>query len=243
MRRDVGFCIPWVSLWLCACAPPPELGDGEQGARVDAARLDRKVADGPCGFPSPGEAGYGVEVGHRIANNAKSEVALVDCESEPLELADFFCARDDDYGDFNRGVFINVGAGWCSPCQEETLEFPALYEEYHARGIEFVQVLFQDWNAQAPTEQFCSDWREGRWITAAGGDFDAQTHLPFPIVMDQRFGWTGVYLGDPSAATPMNLLIDANGNIRWKLAGSKPDPETLRAQFELVIQEPYAPPQ
>lgn len=227
------------TLWLFGCAPPPDLG-GDGSERVDPLRLDRELDAGSCGFPSSGERGYGTGVGHRIANN--DSLRLVDCSGASIELADFFCERDDDYGDFNRGIFINIGAGWCSPCQEETLSFPALYEEYHGRGIEFVQVLFQDWNAQAPTEQFCADWRDGKWIDEDGEHAGAESSLPFPIVMDQVFQWTSVYLADPAAATPMNILVDANGNIRWKLEGQKPDHEMLRSQFELVIGAPYAPP-
>jgi thiol-disulfide isomerase/thioredoxin len=224
-----------------ACAPPPELaghlgGDGADA--IDVARLDRDAAGGACGFPSAGDAGYGVDVGHRLANNA--ELALSDCDGDDLELADFFCERDD--GDFNRGILISIGAGWCGPCQEETLEFAPLYEEFHPRGIEVVQVLFQDWNAQAPTTKFCNDWRDGQWIGTDGDEIDARTRLPFPIALDQVFAWTGGYLSDPASAVPMNILVDANGNIRWKIEGQKPDPAVLRSQFELVIQEPYAPP-
>lgn len=220
-----------------ACAPPPDLGSEAVGG-VDEARLDREAPGGACGHPSAGDAGYGTNVGDRLANNGDS--ALATCGGEGVELADFFCARDD--GSFNRGVFINIGAGWCAPCQEETLEFAPLYDEFHPRGIEFVQVLFQDWNAQAPTKQFCNDWRDGRWVATDGADVQADTQLGFPIVMDQHFEWTSRYLSDPAAATPMNILVDANGNIRWKLEGQKPDLAVLRSQFELVIKEPYAPP-
>jgi hypothetical protein len=226
-----------ILLYSLGCTPP-SLAGGADGP-LDPARIDRSASEGTCGYPAAGDEGYGTAVGQRLANNGSH--ALVDCGGDALELADFFCERDDAYGDYNRGLFINVGAGWCSPCQEETLEFPALYDEYHARGIEFVQVLFQDWHAQAPTASFCSDWRTGEWTD--GGAAQAQDiDLPFPIALDQRFDWTSVYLSDPAAATPLNLLVDANGNIRWKLEGQKPDEDDLRAQFELVISEPYAPP-
>jgi hypothetical protein len=232
--RNPGFAI--LLAGAAACAAPPDFGDG--GEPLDPARIDRSAPGGACGHPGPGDVGYGTAVGERLANNGS--LALVDCLGEPIELSDFFCERDDEYGDFNRGVLVNIGAGWCAPCQEETLEFPDLYAEYHARGIEFVQVLFQDWHAQAPTASFCTDWRSGEWT-----DGESESHaldLAFPIVLDQRFEWTSVYLQDPAAATPLNMLIDANGNIRWKLEGQKPDGDALRTQFELVIAEPYAPP-
>jgi thiol-disulfide isomerase/thioredoxin len=238
VRRATRFiCCAVVGAAAIACAPPPDLG-GEAPGGVDEARLDREAPGGACGHPSSGDAGYGTAVGDRLANNG--ELALASCTGERVELADFFCPRDD--GSYNRGVFINLGAGWCAPCQEETLELAPLYDEYHGRGIEFVQVLFQDWNAQAPTQQFCSDWRDGNWVATDGADVEADLRLKFPIVMDQHFDWTSGYLADPASATPMSLLVDANGNIRWKLEGQKPDLDVLRSQFELVIKEPYAPP-
>lgn len=238
MRRVNTFVFGVLAAVPLACAPPPDIGNTAAGD-LDTARLDRESPGGACGHPSAGDAGYGVGVGQRLANNG--DLALVDCEGGDIELADFFCERDD--GVFNRGIFINIGAGWCAPCQEETLEFAPLYDEFHPRGIEFVQVLFQDWNAQAPTKQFCSDWRDGQWVSVDGDEVQADARLPFPVVMDQYFEWTAEYLSDPASATPMNILVDANGNIRWKLEGQKPDLAVLRSQFELVIGEPYAPPQ
>ena len=41
------------------------------------------------------------------------------------------------------------------------------------------------------------------------------------------------------AAAPVNLLVDANGNIRWQVQGQKPDLAVLRTQLELVIADPY----
>ncbi len=249
-----------VSAGALACAPPPDLGgldtgaadasaegmggggesvgdEGEDalaGADLDASRLDRTGAGGRCGFPSPGDAGYGTDVGQRLENNAGLQ--LVDCEGNPLQLADFFCERDG--GGYNAAILLNIGAGWCAPCQEETREFPELYAEYHDRGIELVQVLFQDWTAQAPTKTFCADWSAGMWHSG-GQTQDVGLDLPFPVLLDQVNDWTAVYLQDPQSATPVNMLIDANGNIRWKLEGQKPDVATLRTQLDLVLANPY----
>jgi thiol-disulfide isomerase/thioredoxin len=247
------------SLVLGACAPPPDLGGGATddaadaagddatddgvdggtaggpaGVSLDAARLDRSGEGGRCGFPSAGPEGYGANVGQRLANSAAFQ--LIDCEGNVVQLADYFCEREG--GGYNAGVLINIGAGWCAPCQEETREFPELYEEFHDQGIEFVQVLFQDWNAQAPTKTFCSDWSTGQWSGADGAQ-DVGLDLQFPVLLDQVNDWTAIYLQDPQSATPVNMLLDANGNIRWKIEGQKPDPAVLRAQFGLVLADPY----
>lgn len=254
------FSSPWL-----ACAPPPDLGgadtgavnasadgmdgadgaddtatdddgggEGVPGADLDVALLDRSAPGGECGFPTAGDAGYGTAVGQRLENNAAFQ--LIDCEGNTLQLADFLCEREG--GGYNAGILLNLGAGWCAPCQEETLEFPELYAEYHDRGIEIVQVMFQDWTAQAPTKSFCEDWSTGMW-NADGSSTDVGLSLQFPVLVDQVNDWTAIYLQDPQSATPVNMLIDANGNIRWKIEGQKPDVATLRAQFDLVLANPY----
>lgn len=254
MRLHVSWLVSVISV---GCAPPPELGpsaddlgaaadDGTSedtddpsdgsGAALDPARLDRSVDEGRCGFPGPGPGGYGSKVGERLANNAG--LRLVDCEGREVELADFLCEREN--GRHNAGVLVNIGAGWCGPCQSETLEFPELYAEYHDRGIELVQVLFQDWSAQAPTQGFCRDWSVGNWRVGDGTQSqDVGVEIGFPVLLDQVNDWTSIYLQDPQSATPVNMLIDANGNIRWKTEGQLPDPEVLRTQFELVLADPY----
>lgn len=246
---SVSMFLAVVTLGVVGCAPPPDLstedggdlmqddgGDDGGGNGVDEARLDRS-AEGACGYPAGGSNGYGTDVGQRLANSAP--MPLIDCEGGALELSDFFCKREDAYGDFNRGVLINIGAGWCGPCQDETLEFPELYEEYHDRGIEIVQIMFQDWDAQTPTRDFCTNWSTGQWVSAGGGTEDVGVRLEFPVGLDQVSNWSSQYLSDPMSAVPVNLLLDANGNIRWKLEGQKPDIAVLRAQLDQVIANPY----
>ncbi len=252
----VGLCVASLG-----CAPPPVIGgndgDGSGSANDDAsgdgvdgtgqvdgtatetagcgdldpAQLDRTQAEGTCGYPGPGSVGYGTEVGQRIANNTTA--LLETCDGTQVQLADYMCAREDCTN--NRAILINIGAGWCLPCQEETLEFPELYDEYHDQGFELLQVMFQDWESLAPTSGFCEEWQSGEWA-------DGSLTLEFPVIIDQVFDWGSIYLQDPQSATPVNMLIDANGHIRWKLTGQKPPLEVLRAQIELVLQQPYEPP-
>ena len=218
------------------CAPPPALSeDGGDLEPLDPARLDRSAEGGPCGYPGEGAAGYGTDVGQRLANS--DGFTLIDCDGTERTLGDFLCERTEGAGDFNRGVLVNIGAGWCGPCQEETLEFPELYEEFHGEGIEIVQIMFQDWDAQSPTRGFCSDWTTGQWGEA--GLQPEGLSLAFPVLIDQIFDWTSIYLQDPQSATPVNLLIDANANIRWKSEGQKVGLPTLRAQLRLVLDDPY----
>lgn len=218
---------------LAACAPPPDTGDDTlgtanptgsgSGGGLDEAQLDRSEA-GECGYPS---GPYGSRVGDRLANTIGFN--LEGCDGETLDFDTFMCP---DAG--NKAILVNIGAGWCGPCQEETLEFPELYDEFADEGLEIVQVMFQDWTSQLPTSSFCEDWRSGQW---EGGEVDLQ--LGFPVLVDQTNEWTGVYLQNPETATPINMLIDANGNIRWKSEGQKVGLDVLRTQINAVLASPY----
>jgi thiol-disulfide isomerase/thioredoxin len=220
----------WVAVVgvMSGCAPPPDVEDGS--GDLDASRLDREED----GYPGAGARGYGTEVGERLANS--DGLQLRDCNGELRDFKQFFDVRDD--GTHNRGVLVNIGAGWCGPCQEETLEFVDVYADYHEQGIELVQVLFQDWASQAPTEQFCEEWRTGQW---EGDSVDLD--LAFPVFIDPINDWTSIYLQDPASATPINLLVDANANIRFKSEGIKLRPDDLRTQLDLVIGAPYDVPE
>jgi thiol-disulfide isomerase/thioredoxin len=227
--RSPALVVAAITAFLVGCVPPPDVSS--DGSTVDEARLDRTVDAGPCGYPSEGPEGYGNGVGQRLDHGTAFE--LTTCDGERVELADYLCRRDDAYGDFNRGILVTIGAGWCGPCQEETLELPELYEEYHPQGIEIVQVMFQDWTGQAPTAQFCEDWSAGAW-----GE-DVGIELEFPVVLDVSSDWSSLYVSDNMAAVPVNLLVDANANIRWQVQGQKPAPDVLRTQLDLVLGDPY----
>ncbi|MCP5065308.1 MAG: redoxin family protein [bacterium] len=159
---------------------------------------------------------------------------LIDCDGNNVEFADFFCERGD-IGVHNRAVLLNIGAGWCEPCRIETREdLPPAYAALHDQGLEIVQVMFQDWDAASPTRMFCTDWKEGNWRE---GDIGQQ--LAFPILVDQVNDWRQIYLSAPDSQTPTNLLLDANGNIRWKEAGERPN--ALEDIIGVVMDTPYGP--
>jgi len=193
---------------------------------VDEARLDRSEALGECGYPGPGPNGYGTEVNQRIAN-----FGVVDCELEAVEFADLFCPRDAPspaYADYNKAILLSIGAGWCEPCKTKTAELmPEIYDPLYEQGLAVVQVMFQDEQAMPPSSSFCRIWRDELFDEPLG----------FPVWLDQSFAWADEFLLDPQAATPVTMLIDANGNIRWKVEGQHP--KDTYEQALLVLSSPY----
>lgn len=211
------------ALSACDSGGSGDAGPGS-GEPLDESRLDRTAQAEAGGYPGPGDNGYGIELGERVEN-----FTLKNCDKEDVEFAEFFQKRNDSFGDYNRAILLSIGAGWCEPCKEETGELmPEIYEPLHDQGVEIVQVLFQDDAAELPTSQFCEQWRDET--------FDQV--LEFPLLLDQTFDWADDYfVDDPQSATPITLLLDANGNIRWKVVGQNP-PDTLE-QVQLVLASPY----
>ena len=216
-------------------------GSGEGGSGgLDEARLDRSGDEGLCGYPGPGDMGYGTELGQRFANFGQpGATTIIDCEGNEYEFADIMCKRSEylekyptedgsDYTDYNKAILLSIGAGWCEPCIEETAELmPEVYEPLYEEGLEIVQVMFQDDDAQPPPKSFCRDWKDDR--------FDDR--LKFYVLLDQTFGWADEYLIDPQASTPVTMLLDANANIRFKLLGEKP--KNMADEAQLVMLNPY----
>lgn len=236
MRPAIALPLAFVAL---GCeAGPAGSGDGADEP-IDVARLDRSEPDGACGYPGPGDEGYGGELGQRLANFGQAgATTIVDCEGNAIELADLFCERSlyqaaypsqpSEYAGHNRAILLSIGAGWCEPCIEETEELmPDVYEPLHEQGLEIVQVLFQDDDAQAPTKSWCRQWR----------DESFSDPLRFFVLLDQTFGWADDYLIDPQASTPVTMLVDANANIRYKVVGEKPN--NLADEARLVLADPY----
>lgn len=209
--RPIGLLLgALVAAGCTAPASTPLLATGEP---LDEARLDRDAS----GFPSPGVNGYGTSLGQRMQN-----FALRDCSGQQREFSELFAMRED--GLYNKAILFSLGAGWCEPCKEETLELPGIYDELHGEGFDIVQVLFQDENAERPTTGFCDEWT-------------GQYGLPFMVLVDQIWNFYPGYLEDVQAATPVSILVDANANIRYKIEGEAPP--NLELEIQQVFGDPY----
>lgn len=82
------------------------------GEAIDP-NLDRSapnILDDPdlCGYPGPGDYGYG----GFIDQNRFPNFVLEDCYGNQREFAEFFCRRDDDYMDYNHAFIVVFEAVW-----------------------------------------------------------------------------------------------------------------------------------
>lgn len=164
-------------------------------AAGDAGALPAECAPRPTpdGWTYP-PGPYGGEVGATFA-----EFDLEDCDGNPLAFGDVLSEAEL--------VLVSVGAGWCQPCIEESETLEAeIHAPFCARGLRVVQVLFQDAESLPATKLFCREWRE-------------RFGLRFPVVVDPLFTFEQYF---ESAQTPLNLLVDRDGVIRFRSTGVVP---------------------
>jgi hypothetical protein len=112
---------------------------------------------------------------------------------ERVSLADFY----DPSGEHTKLLVVNASALWCTVCQTEMRQIKQekLYEQYRARGVEFLGTLFEDLDGAPAKPIDLKTWGSS-----------ASRAIQFPLVLDPSLRM-GVYF--TSDATPLNLLIDA----------------------------------
>lgn len=147
----------------------------------------------PAGWEYPAGP-YGSVEGEVFA-----DFALEDCDGNPVAFGDVLGGAEL--------VLFNVGAGWCQPCIAETAQLEErIHEPYCHDGLRIVQILFQDGQGLPATKFFCKQWREEHGLT-------------FPVLVDPLFTMETYFnLGQ----TPLNLLIDRDGVIRYRSVGEEP---------------------
>src|ERR671921_1738163 len=109
-----------------------------------------------------------------LSSNAAAQTAAVEApkflpeEVTGSELRDL-SGRAFRLKDFRGRVYVvNLWATWCGPCRLEIPGFNKIYEDYRARGVEFVGLTAEDPEEDADTvrgfvEEFRMGYRVG-WV-------------------------------------------------------------------------------
>ena len=178
----------------CGASDDPGVSAGDASAAplppsecaVEAAPNDWSFPQGP----------YGTEVGDRMA-----DFTLDDCDGDPVRFGDILAG--------SQLVLVNIGAGWCEPCVEETETLDSdIFRRFCGRGLGVSQVLFQDTKSRPASKLFCSQWRQ-------------QYQLSFPVVVDPLFT-TEDFFESVQSQTPINVLVDSAGEIVFRSTGAPP---------------------
>lgn len=132
-------------------------------------------------------------------------------------------------GDFRGRVYVvNLWATWCGPCRMEIPGLNKVYEEYRARGVEFVGLTAED------PEEASEKVRE--FVGEAG--------------MNYRVGWmdkeTAFSLATWNApgpprpgrfAIPQTFVIAADGHVVLRVRGYNPHvPDMIRAGVRKALE-------
>lgn len=208
--------------------PPDSAVDAGTDAQFDAA-ADAPLDAAPEDRGDAPHADVASDIGH-VPYPSGPYGSRVGAVFEPFALT--ACNREGDaarwrfdQADFrdNRLTLLMISAMWCIPCQNEAMQVEReLVQRYAGRGLRIVQVLVQDPQRRAITPAQCTTW-----VSRYG--------LSFPVLMDPQFV-TQPFV--PMGAFPGNVLVDAQGIIRWREYGSENGLRNIREAIDAVLSPP-----
>jgi thiol-disulfide isomerase/thioredoxin len=135
-----------------------------------------------------------------------------------------------------RVYVVNLWATWCGPCRLEIPGFNKLYEEYRARGVEFVGLTAEDPDEDSErVREFVGELRMSYRV----GWIDKETVLKLATWNAQGPQRAG------SFAIPQTFVVAADGHVVLRVRGYNPRvPDMIRAGVRkaLELAPPPSPP-
>ena len=113
-------------------------------------------------------------------------------------------------------VMINFWASWCGPCRQEMPLLEQIYSRYQPAGFTLLSVFTEPDNNKA--DNFLKD-----------------VPVSFPVLYDGQQTVSELYDLD---SMPYTIIVDRNGNMRYRHRGYKPgDEKEYRNLIKELIRE------
>ncbi len=180
----------------------------------DAGSKDSGIGgDQPPQYPGPP---YGTEYGDTVEN---FEVERVSCQGttgtgRPWTLSEYLGAK---------AILVTVHAGWCSICKQQVATMEDDLSPFYDRGLNVILLMTQDpsgsTNRQKLLDYSC--------------EYRKKYGLSFPVAIDPNGAATGKFFD----GVPLNMLLDKNMSIRYKITGLIPDSKALEGNIEGLLNE------
>lgn len=161
---------------------------------------------------------YGTDYNDTIENFRVDEVLCGggSAQSRAIYAANFMDAK---------ATLVSVHAGWCTVCKSQAAGMENLYQTYKDRGFRILLILFEDENGGSD-KQTLMDY------TCTYRDLYGMT---FTLAVDPGAEVIGQYFRPTQAGTPLNMLLDQDMVIRYKVEGVIPD--VLEGNIEALLSE------
>jgi thiol-disulfide isomerase/thioredoxin len=130
--------------------------------------------------------------------------------------------------DFRGRVYVvNLWATWCGPCRLEIPGFNKIYEDYRARGVEFVGLTAEDPEEYSEqVREFVGEMR----MTYRVGWIDKPT-------VSTLATWNTTPTRPGSFAIPQTFVVAADGHVVLRVRGYNPHvPEMIRAGVRKALE-------
>jgi thiol-disulfide isomerase/thioredoxin len=138
--------------------------------------------------------------------------------------------------DFRGRVYVvNLWATWCGPCRLEIPGFNKIYEDYRARGVEFIGLTAEDPEEDSErvrefVDEFRMSYRVG-WIDR-------------PTVLTLASWNTSAPPRPGAVAIPQTFVVGTDGHVVLRVRGYNPRvPEMVRAGVRQALALAPPPPQ
>ena len=132
---------------------------------------------------------------------------------------DFTLERLDQEGEIKlsslhgKAVVLNVWASWCIPCKDEAPYLEEVWQKNHARGLVVLGLDAKDFRGDAK-------------------DFLARYGVTYSNVYDGKGSTVGRY---GVTGFPETYFVDADGKVRYRIAGPVEDAADLDAGIERAL--------